>query len=119
MSYDIKPHKHANEIIAWAMGKSIQFRNMYKGKPSGEWEDLERGDNCYWYDSYDYRIKPLPEPDVTIYAHIKNHSSFSCRVEITSEHNWNESGKPSYTLPANVKLTYDGETKELKAVSMI
>lgn len=119
MSYDGKPHKHVNEIIAWAMGTIVQVRVPPRGRFDNPWKDLEKDESPNWIPTLEYRVKPPPNPDVTIYAHIKKHSPFSCRVELTSEHNWNERGKPGYTLPVNVKLIYDGETEELKSVSML
>lgn len=112
-----KPHKHAEVIKAWADGKIVQERIMRHGEWQG-WKDVVSHAPTFWTDScYEFRIKPVP-PQV-IYAHVKKTTKYSAQILITCEHNWNEEGKPSYTLPANVMLTFDGETEELKSVEIV
>jgi len=54
-------HKHYDMIVAWAEGKTIQNFNDRRMC----WEDVT-GDP-YWVDSFQYRIKPEPKPDVVKY----------------------------------------------------
>ena len=47
-------------VQALADGKSIQFKNCFKGK-SGHWEDFEDGEPVqFWGHPEEYRIKPEP-----------------------------------------------------------
>jgi len=111
------PHKHAEVIKAWADGCTVQERVMRHGEWQ-EWKDVVSHAPTFWTDScYQFRIKPIP--DQVIYAHVKKTTSYSAGILVTCEHNWNEVGKPCYTLPANVKLTFDGETEELKSVEIV
>ncbi len=87
------PHKHADIIKAWADGAEIEFSfNGYEWRPIAE-----RG----WRDDVGYRIKPEPKPDVVGYAKI---ISFWSSYQ-SSDH--------------NLKLTFDGETGNLKAAEVI
>lgn len=108
-----KPHKHADLIKAWADGAVIQYENS-----RGDWLRC-MGDVPSWSASANYRIKPESKPDVVMYTHINQAGVRGARVLITSEHNWNQTGMPAYTSPANSKLTFDGETGNLKSIEMI
>lgn len=46
-------HPHADVIIAWAEGKTVQ-----KKQPSGHWHDVPESPS--FYRGYEYRIKPEP-----------------------------------------------------------
>lgn len=91
-----QPHKHADLIHAWADGAEIQY-----------WEECAKvwltiaGEPC-WYDDHKYRIKPEPKPDVVRYISVDVNKVLA-----------------SIDCLGNVKLTFDGETLELKAVEMI
>ena len=95
-----QPHKHAALIKAWADGAKIE----YKSKFLGTWH-LFDGQQDAWVDSYEYRIKPEPKPDV---------------VKLSAVY-LNEFG--DYILKSsskeNLKLTFDGETGELKSAEVI
>jgi hypothetical protein len=45
-------HKHADIIIAWAEGKTIQYKT-----DRGAWVD-EFSTSPEWFDDFEYRIKP-------------------------------------------------------------
>jgi hypothetical protein len=106
-----KPHKHAAVIIAWASGHAIQYKNT-----GTDWTDLDTSSPA-WYTTIEYRIKP--KEDKVVYAHVERRGEYSAQLYITCEHNWSETGKPAYTLPCNVKLTFDGETDQLKQAEVI
>ena len=89
-------HKHAELIKAWADGAEIQVRC---GKH--DWEDLT---TKYpdWYHNYEYRIKSEPKPNVEQYL-------IASQYDICDT-SWRE---------ANLKLTWDGETGDLKDAEVI
>ena len=90
-----KPHKHRDLIIAWANGATIQARiDKYD-----DWEDVYE---TYWYEDWEYRIKPEPKPDQFRTMFVELHPKLD-----------NAYNKP------NIKLTFDGETEKLKAVEII
>lgn len=100
----MKPHKHAELIKAWADGAVIE---RY-------WTDLRTGhqywliDNApMWEEWEEYRIaqlEPEPKPDVEKYAIVDGYSGMFC--------------KQNYER-ANLKLTFDGETGELKSAEVL
>ena len=100
-------HKHAAVLRAIADGKDVQvFREAY-----GDWIDfnpkthvnpISSGLSSQW------RIKPEPKPDVHIYAaalRIGNNTSLGFR----------DGGE----IGANLRLTFDGETGQLKAAEVL
>lgn len=90
-----KPHKHADLIKAWADGKNIEYKDY-----EGNWVDA----SCpSWNPACEYRIKPEPKPDYVIYYLFYKGSM--CVISNLS--------------PANLKLTFDGETGKLKAAEVI
>ena len=97
-----KPHKHAELIKAWADGAEIECRwaNNFDENVWSDWVVLETFD---WYESpfYEYRIKPEPKPDVVIPFFV------------------NTAGSVRYPTDANLKLTFDGETGELKSAEVL
>jgi transcription antitermination factor NusG len=98
-----KKHKHHDVIIAYANGDKIQtrFDKRY------DWEDVK---NPHFYDHIEYRIKPETKPDFSLYAEVLTtdgkfgHAKFFGNV---------------LTQEDNVKFTFDGKTKKLKAVELI
>ena len=87
-------HKHAELIHAWADGAEIEFK---AGR--GWCPELYPA----WIEGFQYRVKPEPKQD-------------------TFEHRHVQQGYVAFSNPhekANVKLTYDGETGNLKSVEMI
>jgi hypothetical protein len=91
-------HKHADLIREWALDTSKVVQ--YAASPLGEWQDCAEFPT--WGTNFEYRFKPEPKPDYHAYAVIMNNSLQVCYV-----------GNP------NVKFTFDGETRQLKAVEML
>lgn len=100
-----KPHKHAAVIKAWVDGASIQTRC----KPIlFDWIDV----SCpRWLPSWEYRIKPEPKPDVVKYGALTIRNDYVYVDICFSDTN-------AY-VGNNLKLTFDGETGQLKAVSLL
>jgi len=90
----MKPHKHAELIKAWADGAEIQI-NSATG-----WIDLEFPG---WGADCEYRIKPEPKPDIIEYW---QNTLTNC-------------GQMDDEEDANLKLTFDGETGELKSAEVL
>jgi hypothetical protein len=91
------PHKHAELIKAWADGAEIEEQHLKK-----DWAPFTDG---HWMesDSWNYRIKPEPKPDV---VHI-------WYAEPDSYPRFKDYG------PYNLKLTFDGETGKLKSAEVL
>ena len=106
----MKPHKHAELIKAWADGAEIE---VYQ-PAFDRWEEAEPA----WHTSFEYRIKPEPKPDFVFYFSPKaNHALFNLqygtsRLEIKG-YTYEEEGI------SNLKLTFDGETGELKSAEVL
>jgi hypothetical protein len=103
----MKPHKHAELIKAWADGAEIEELHLKKG-----WQPFTDG---HWMecDSWDYRIKPQPKPDVVYYGVCDQEAA---RLRVT-ELEWcftklNDEGDL-------IKLTFDGETGKLKSAEVL
>jgi hypothetical protein len=92
----MKPHKHAELIKAWADGAEIEFCGV-----DNKWRPIEARD---WDSNFLLRIKPEPKPDVVRYT----------QAFMTSSGTW---GEPSQF--DNLKLTFDGETGELKSARVL
>jgi hypothetical protein len=93
-----EPHKHAEIIKAWADGAEIEYLNILSQK----WQFCPIPS---WNDSSKYRIKPEPKPDVVQYLLVK--PLYISRV--TTFQNKAD----------NLKLTFDGETGELKKAEVL
>jgi hypothetical protein len=93
-------HRHADLIHAWAEGAEIEIYRSYKNM----WEPHF----CpTWGLSRDYRIKPTPKPDVVWYA------------RPGSDGYWSASMNTKRIPGFNLKLTFDGETGELKSAEVL
>jgi len=124
----MKPHKHAELIKAWADGAEIQL----KGR-NGEWIDIFPD----WQEKCEYRINPEPKPDVEdwhpdvrfedgVYRFdLPNGDEF---VIVPKQDEVVYGNARSYENPcflqtklkdSNLKLTFDGETGELKDAEVI
>ena len=97
----MKPHKHAELIKLWADGAVVEW----KCSQGGTWHQLEDIMNLVKYDSVEYRIKPEPKPDVYCAEHFYLGEDGDWRSTNMSE--------------ANLKLTFDGETGELKSAEVL
>ena len=94
----MKPHKHAELIKAWADGAKIEMK----------WSEHTWNAQEYpqWYPENEYRIKPEPKPDVVE------------KYFFSGEYG-RVSGQLCSTNEANLKLTFDGETGELKSAEVL
>ena len=93
-------HKHYDMIVAWAKGEKIQAR--LKG---GEWHALPHPN---WNGKYiEYRIKPEPKPDWYKYVCIETAAGHMASWQSCSPVN------------ANLRLTFDGETGNLKSAEVL
>ncbi len=92
----MKPHKHAELIKAWADGAEIESK-----RNDGTWVIVEPA----WSEQCEYRIKPELKPDVVNFYHA---NPYLHGVKIFYE--------PAYP---NIKLTFDGETGELKSAEVL
>lgn len=110
----MKPHKHAELIKAWADGAEIQAK-LAEGYGTGEWYDT---DIPTWGLDKEYRIKPEPKPDVVLYSlvhRVVHHLPCSPYASISSAY----AQFPDPQNQANLKLTFDGETGELKDAEVL
>ena len=98
----MKPHKHAELIKAWADGAEIQAKPTY---PDAWFDEI----SPTWEESYEYRIKPEPKPDFVFYgcAWLPNSTRSLIAIQELDQHN------------NNIKLTFDGETGELKLAEVL
>ena len=96
----MKPHKHAELIKAWADGAEIEWQDKW-----GEWQPFYL--TCSWYEAKNYRIKPEPKPDWCMY------------LKRIDEHTWTEYLPTDNIQKGKVKLTFDGETGELKSAEVL
>ena len=103
-------HKHADLIIAWANGAIIEKLYYSTG-----WhiESMPSWDN-----ETEYRIKPEPKPDVVLYAHAYKIVDGDNDAAVTNAKSIVDL-KYIYDVNPNIKLTYDGNTNELKAVELM
>jgi len=103
----MKPHKHAEAIKAWADGAKIQARNGIF-----EWEDIP---NPTWQLNLEYRIKREPKPDVVKERLLFWNMAIPADANI-KDLNWARwlDHCRAYSVVGKFKLTYDGETGELK-----
>lgn len=104
-----QPHKHAELIKAWADGAQIQYRENH----TDEWKTTSIP---IWSIRCHYRIKPEPKPDVIYVANIVKYSN-RCTPVINAC--YQDSKPSSSTEGMNVRLIFDGEAGNLKAVEII
>lgn len=93
-----KRHKHADLIHAWAEGEKIEQK--YKGS----WIDSKLPS---FFDEVEYRIKPEKKPDVVWYASPRiggDMCAYMSKIPVAE---------------SNLKLTFDGDTGELKSAEVI
>jgi len=96
-----KPMKHAEVIRAAADGKEIEYR--YATKTWVKWDASYSTLSPFFENKVEWRIKPEPKPDVVEYwyAWIDDMEFVSTRER------------------ANLIITFDGETGELKEAKVI
>ena len=112
---------HADLIIAWANGATIEYYHPYRNK----WEVSP---DPLWRETHNYRIKPEPKPDFCKYLGLYNakanegnpfvcHSTpLSDTLEDAKRHHSNSHGE---LVPVLVKITFDGETGAGKSVEIL
>ena len=105
----MKPHKHAELIKAWADGAEIEFYDhrtqKWWGQDSPDWTYAE------------YRIKPEPKPDLVMYSRVLSmqaHKDGGYYAWVSNAYTQMPSCKND-----NLKLTFDGETGELKSAEVL
>jgi hypothetical protein len=93
-------HKHADLIHAWAEGAEIEIYDLC----------IDQWNECS-YPSFvnkcKYRIKPTPNPDVVWYANPRidgDMCAYMSKIPVAG---------------SNLKLTFDGDTGELKAAEVL
>ena len=105
----IMKHKHAELIKAWADGAEIQERWVKLGCRVGgekEWSEWSYFDGEWADDSEtEYRIKPTPKPDVVKGMYVFNYGAGTVLGLNEDTH--------------NLRMTFDGETGELKSAEVI
>ena len=108
----MKPHKHAEAIKAWADGYEIEMFNS-----DGEWVDVPYPS---WALSMEYRIKREPKPDIVEEAYLFGNMAIpiTANLKDASWDRWLNNGS-AYKVVGEFKLTYDGETRQLKAAELI
>jgi hypothetical protein len=105
----MKPHKHAELIKAWADGAEIEFQDS-----EGVWGvGIPK-----WNPDSVYRIKPEPKPDVVLYS-IVHRVSYGLPCSPYASMSSAYAQPPDPQTPANLKLTFDGETGELKGAEVL
>ncbi len=100
----MKPHPHSELIKAWADGAEIQIK-FYDG-----WRDCRPID---WNPNSEYRIKPEPKPDVRAWFRTGNINKVM--VDLGGSIGVIGSNRDH----ANLLLTFDGETGELKSAEVL
>jgi hypothetical protein len=99
------PHKHSEVIKAWADGKEIEVRPDH----GWTWKPVEvffpHLKSPAWYEYYEYRVKPEPEPDFVVWPHSAQYCDDDNDVRTVLVKN-------------RLKLTFDG-TGKLKAAEVL
>jgi hypothetical protein len=100
----MKPQKHAALIHLWADGAEIEVWDGGDHNRKGRWEESCLPD---WFESCKYRVKPKPGVvrEVALSLRILSHSTL---ISVDDRG----------AVP-NAKLTFDGETGELKGCEFI
>ena len=96
-------HKHADLIHAWADGAKIECKQI-----DGSWFDGDGETSPSWNEDYEYRIKPEPKPDVVKHF-LCDFSYLPNTVRFLDEACYRK----------NLRLTFDGETGELKSAEVL
>ena len=103
----MKYNKHYDLILAWANGAEVEYYRNY-----GDYKIWVNCTNPVWDENREYRIKPEPKTDIVLYAY--SGMAVDNYAYLTSA--W---AKDNLSKTPNIKLTYDGETNELKSAEKI
>ena len=95
------PHKHAEVAIEWLNDQSIKLE-LKRPLGGAVWEVNYGLMNPISNSEYEWRIKPEPNPDTVRYG--------------ISMNLW---GRSVFAIGDNIKLTFDGETNQLKSAEVI
>jgi hypothetical protein len=108
----MKPHKHAEAIKAWADGHTIEMLTDY-----GAWEAIPHPS---WISNVDYRIKREPKPDVVEVRLLFWNMAIpnDANLKDLTWARWLDHCS-AYSAIGKFKLTYDGETGEIKDVEVV
>lgn len=96
---------HAELIKAWADGATVQAKAA-----NGEWFDCRTPS---WFPQDEYRIRPEPRPDVTLYCWVDN-----LVLDDPNLYGFITNAREHYKGD-NLRLTFDGETGKLKSAEVI
>jgi hypothetical protein len=103
-------HKHADLIHAWADGAQIQWKNRH-----GKWEDMNEP---LWSLNHEYRIKPEPKPDFRKDVTLFWNPCIGLLVDKSESNQW-LTNPNNYRIYGNFRVTFDGETDEIKSVEVL
>ena len=104
----MKPHKHAEVIKAWADGAEIQSKVS-----NSDWVDCSVP---HWYEGSEYRIKLRPDyvEEITVFKNM----AVGLINYINKDTHWLKN--PNHYSPiGNMRITFDGETGQLKSAEVI
>lgn len=110
----IDTHPHHDIIVAYLEGKTVQCK-MFDIDGGGIWTDVATvtengGAMPAFHTRCEYRIKPIPKPDIVEDRYLE------C-ARITSRRNSVAFG--DHTKKVNIRLVFDGETMELKSAIVL
>ena len=103
MGSDMKPHRHAELIKAWADGAEIEARTVYNHVGySDQWTPTF--DPVWSNTNFEFRIKPKPRDNIVKFINVRLHyrEKEICRWDLCDEQF------------ANLKLVFDGDTGVIK-----
>ena len=101
-------HKHYDCIVAWAEGKTIQKFNDNKG----QWEDVSGPP--FWVNSFQYRIKTEPKPDVIRNFYLESNPLLGLRF--SQAHTPTDLRGREFGC---IRCTFDFETGKLKSAEVL
>ena len=99
MGSDMKPHRHAELIKAWADGAEIEARTVYNHVGySDQWTPTF--DPVWSNTNFEFRIKPKPRDNIVKFINVRLHyrEKEICRWDLCDEQF------------ANLKLVFDGRS---------
>lgn len=117
----MNPHVHKDLIIAWANGAEIEVKCLthYAYPEDATWCNVSELDDVVWLPEWEYRIKPIPKPDVVLYSPfidcLKNPHDTMAGFDSYYTSYWSSRKQTE----DRVKVTFDGETGKLKHVEII
>lgn len=114
-----KPHKHSEQIKAWANGAVIQYWSVL----NESWMDSENNEPK-WYEHVIYRVKAVPKPAIVSYNGFYQSDDYpelftADRPTYSDPHLVAKSFQNGWTCVAIIKTTVDGDTFKVKSVEHI